>query len=60
MDRAIVIAILEQRLPGQLLAATDQLDQFAVIHIHLMRLPGLAPEAHLRPAALDQREVAVA
>ncbi|MCW0466763.1 hypothetical protein NB705_003836 [Xanthomonas sacchari] len=60
LQLAVVVAILEQCLPGQLLAAADQLDQVHVVDLDVVLLAALAAELQPRPAALDEGQVAVA
>jgi hypothetical protein len=60
LQRTVVIAVLEQRLPRQLLQAPHQQPQPAVAHGHLLQLPGLAAEAHAHAAAAQQLQMPVA
>ena len=52
-DLAVVVDVLEQLLPGQVLAAPDDRREASVAQVHLV-LPRLAtePEADRRPSTL--------
>src|SRR5690606_21689567 len=57
---AVVVAVLEQRLPRELLAGAQQLHQALVVELHLVRLAGLAAEAEASAPAAHELDVAVA
>src|SRR5690606_37009 len=57
---AVVVAILEQRLPGELLATPQQPHQARVVEDDVVVLPALAAEAETGAATAQELDMAVA